>query len=598
MSNRLYNLAREFTDTTGIGPITLDGPVQSFLAFAQAGAHDGETISYAIDNGIQREVGRGVLSNGVTHLTRNVLSSTNNNLPINLNGRAQVSISAIAQDFEIPPGINVGASAPSPATQGQGWLNTANNRLSVFDGTNWQEVTPDLAGYATEGWVNSQGFATQSWVNGFNFLTSANLAGYATETWVGNQNFATQAWVNGFNFLTAVPAGYATETWVSSHVDARGYATETWVNGRGFLTAVPAGYATETWVGLQNFATQGWVQSQNYLTAVPAGYATETWVGNNYFPLTGGTINGNITVTGGVTIGGQTAATQNWVQSQGYLTSVPAGYATESWVGSQGFITSAALAGYATESWVGSQGFATTSWVQSQNYLTAVPAGYATESWVNSQGFITSWGPSSVIALSAPTPRFTGDLWLDGDNRTFYVHNGTSWSAAKGGAWIGAEPTNNPPLGYLWLSDVGRDTLLYTRNPAGWSRPKAIRVDSTAPTADIRFGDFWWNRFTDGSGTGLLLTRGPTDWEMLATCVVSATTPAYGANVGTTWFNTTTRVFNVHDNTGWQPAMPMHTGDTAPTNPAPNTWWFDTTTMGLFLYHNSQWVEVASPTVI
>lgn len=36
-----------------------------------------------------------------------------------------------------------------------------------------------------------------------------------------------------------------------------------------------------------------------------------------------------------------TVATQNWVSNQGYLTSVPSGYATQSWVQQQGYLTSA-----------------------------------------------------------------------------------------------------------------------------------------------------------------------------------------------------------------------------------------------------------------
>jgi hypothetical protein len=57
----------------------------------------GDEVTYAIDNGNNREIGRGIYDNGT--LTRNVLRSTNNNNPINLNGLAQVSIAAAAEDF-------------------------------------------------------------------------------------------------------------------------------------------------------------------------------------------------------------------------------------------------------------------------------------------------------------------------------------------------------------------------------------------------------------------------------------------------------------------------------------------------------------------
>src|SRR5215510_12076465 len=98
--NKLYNLARMTTATTGSGPITLGPAAPSFLTFAQAGAQDGDTVTYAIEEGQSREIGRGVYTDGATpSLTRNVLRSTNGNNPINLAGNAQVAITAAAEDF-------------------------------------------------------------------------------------------------------------------------------------------------------------------------------------------------------------------------------------------------------------------------------------------------------------------------------------------------------------------------------------------------------------------------------------------------------------------------------------------------------------------
>ena len=88
-----------------------------------------------------------------------------------------------------------------------------------------------------------------------------------------------------------------------------------------------------------------------------AGYAPNTHP-SAWTELSGG---GSVDLTG--------YATENFVTSQGYLTSVPSGYATESFVTSQG-------------------------------YLTSVPAGYATENFVTSQGYLTSV-PSSYVQLNA-----------------------------------------------------------------------------------------------------------------------------------------------------------------------------------------------------
>ena len=49
-----------------------------------------------------------------------------------------------------------------------------------------------------------------------------------------------------------------------------------------------------------------------------AGYAKETWVGQNYLPLAGGTINGNLNVTGKLSVASKLVATQEWV-GQNYI---------------------------------------------------------------------------------------------------------------------------------------------------------------------------------------------------------------------------------------------------------------------------------------
>ena len=97
---QLYNLARMTTATTGTGTITLASAVGSYLTFAQAGASDGETVTYAITEGLQREIGRGVYTSSGTTLTRTVLKSTNNNAAISLSGTAEVMITAAAEDFD------------------------------------------------------------------------------------------------------------------------------------------------------------------------------------------------------------------------------------------------------------------------------------------------------------------------------------------------------------------------------------------------------------------------------------------------------------------------------------------------------------------
>jgi hypothetical protein len=104
MAVKLYNLARMTTATTGTGTITLGSAVTGFLSFASAGVANGETVTYGIVDGTNREVGRGVYTSSGTTLTRNVLTSTNSNNAISLSGSAIVFIGASNKDFSLAIG--------------------------------------------------------------------------------------------------------------------------------------------------------------------------------------------------------------------------------------------------------------------------------------------------------------------------------------------------------------------------------------------------------------------------------------------------------------------------------------------------------------
>ncbi len=102
--SRLYNLVRQQTATTGTGTVTLGAAVAGHLSFDQAGVPDGQTVTYAIIEGNNAEIGRGVYNSAGPTLTRpSILRSTNSNAAINLAGAAEVIITAAAEDFnEIP----------------------------------------------------------------------------------------------------------------------------------------------------------------------------------------------------------------------------------------------------------------------------------------------------------------------------------------------------------------------------------------------------------------------------------------------------------------------------------------------------------------
>ena len=156
-------------------------------------------------------------------------------------------------------------------------------------------------------------------------------------------------------------------------------------------------YALKTEVpSLNGYATEEWVESKGYLTSTGmSGLATQSWVSSNFLSTTA--LNGY--------------ATESWVNNQGYITSIPDTFATKTWVSAQGYLTEhqdlssyalkseiPSLTGYATQSWVTSQGYitstglsglATQSWVSSNFLSTKALSGYATQSWVTSQGYTT-----------------------------------------------------------------------------------------------------------------------------------------------------------------------------------------------------------------
>jgi hypothetical protein len=87
------------TATTGTGTMTLGSAVTSYLTFSGAGVNDGEVVTYAIEDGNNREIGRGTYTASGTTLSRDtVLNSTNSGSAINLSGSAEVFITLAATD--------------------------------------------------------------------------------------------------------------------------------------------------------------------------------------------------------------------------------------------------------------------------------------------------------------------------------------------------------------------------------------------------------------------------------------------------------------------------------------------------------------------
>lgn len=96
----IFNIARmTVTGTPGTGTITLGSAVSSFLSFADAGVTNAKQVTYVIEDGVNREMGRGTYTSAGTTLSRDtVLKSTNAGAKISATSAAEVYIAFAAED--------------------------------------------------------------------------------------------------------------------------------------------------------------------------------------------------------------------------------------------------------------------------------------------------------------------------------------------------------------------------------------------------------------------------------------------------------------------------------------------------------------------
>jgi hypothetical protein len=121
MPGKLYNLARmTVSGAPGTGTISLGAAVVTadgtkFLTFAQAGAQNGDEVTYSINDPVgASEIGRGAYLVAGTRLTRDtILGSTNGNNPISVSAQAQVAIEPAADDFIRVPILGDARTGPT-----------------------------------------------------------------------------------------------------------------------------------------------------------------------------------------------------------------------------------------------------------------------------------------------------------------------------------------------------------------------------------------------------------------------------------------------------------------------------------------------------
>ena len=259
---KLYNLARMTTATVGTGTITLGSAVSGFLSFAGAGVSDGDTITYAIKDGSNSELGRGVYTSSGTTLTRNVIKSTNSNTAISLSGTAQVAISPAAEDF---PGVGTSTPFLSHASPVQIGLSAsvASNLLTVAlkgnDGSDATSSRPIMIPFRDSTIANGG----VTWVN---VTSSLSISTNATGATLGTSNSVPfRLWVVAFNnsgtvvlALWQAVTGGASPTAIAS-LNPFGVASSTAISGSA--TAAATFYTPNgTTVTSKSYCVLGYVE--------------------------------------------------------------------------------------------------------------------------------------------------------------------------------------------------------------------------------------------------------------------------------------------------------------------------------------------------
>jgi hypothetical protein len=299
-------------------------------------------------------------------------------------------------------------------------------------------------------------------------------------------NAATLEWVEAKNYLTSVPSTYATHDWVSSQnylpksggdingvlatndqvyicggIEVQQGTFHVWdcpstLTGGVYVDNLTVGDKINDILNVDRlFVNQHGATISGGLGVTGAtttdGLYVNTPRGHFYFAIDGTELTGGLN-TDTLTIDGKSAATQDWVTSQNYLTSIPENYTTQNWVTSQGYLKDSdinsiyikwsTLPAYITQSDLTTQlsnanyltstnlpmyllnyatltqlsNYATQSWVQSKNYLTAVPSTYllktdADATYVSNSSLTTTLGSyATTTSLNSYLPKIGGSL--------------------------------------------------------------------------------------------------------------------------------------------------------------------------------------------
>lgn len=168
--------------------------------------------------------------------------------------------------------------------------------------------------------VNTNYFATKTWVDQQGFLKNTDLTNYATKTYANETSAAAlsqaESWVEQQGYLTSIPDTYATKSYTDEASANALSEAKTWVEGQDYLKNIDlTDYATKTYVDTASAAalsqSKSWVEQQKFVTSAYDFDANKQYAMTStgwkevevssigdYLPLSGGTVSGELVVSG------------------------------------------------------------------------------------------------------------------------------------------------------------------------------------------------------------------------------------------------------------------------------------------------------------